>query len=407
MVMMTYKFIIRKGGKLVLRLRNNREKTELSLHEEMSEDELVLVLGDIASKRVNGRIRMKIANYIAILKTISNTLKDEGKTGMDVRRIMDMFAERAGIGERGEKGEFVYWFEKFLATKTNEGTRGIYRQTLNKIRQLVNDADYLKFSQINVGWLEDFESKCAKTASKNARNIHLRNIRAVFNYALMHDLDIPYPFRKFKVTPEKTRKRSLRVEDLRELFDYPVEPYAEIYRDMFKLIFLLVGINAVDLYNLKEVRDGRIDYKRAKTGGLYSIKVEPEAMEIIEKYRGKNRLLMLADRWTDHRNFIHQCNLALQKIGAERSGRGGQKGEGKWPGLSTYWARHSWATIARRLRIPIDDIALALGHSSGHDVTRIYIDEDQEVVDQANRRVIDWVLYGKGVADTPAPEVKL
>lgn len=219
----------------------------------------------------------------------------------------------------------------------------------------------------------------------------------MFNYAIDYDVTTAYPFRRFKIRPEETRKRSLTVDELRRLFDYPVEEYAEIYRDMFKLIFLLIGINTVDLHGLKAVtKDGRIEYKRAKTGKLYSINVEPEAMEIIEKYRGNTGLLSIADRWSDSRNFRHQCNKALQRIGqVERTGRGGKKIiDAEFEGLTTYWARHSWATIAYELGISKDIIAQALGHSDGHDTTNIYIREDMRKVDEANRRVLDWVLYG-------------
>lgn len=393
--MLTYKFFASKYGKLVVRLRNNNRKTEINLQEDTTQEEIDMALGHVASKTGNGRLKIKLAGYMAILSQISNQLKDDGRTNLDVRIIADMFRERAGLERNGIKGEFATWFEKFISTKTQKNTKAIYQLTLDKIRKLYPDADYLKFSQVNVAWLEDFEAKCAETNTKNARNIHLRNIRAVFNYALLHDLDIPYPFRRFKIRPEETRKRNLKAEELRRLFDYPVEDYAVIYRDMFKLIFMLCGINAVDLYRLKEIRDGRVEYRRAKTGGLYSIKVEPEAMEIIEKYKGKKALLCLADRWEDHKNFLHQCNKALQVIGAKRKGKGGKKQEGLWPDLSTYWARHSWATIARKVGVSMDDIALALGHSTGHDVTGIYVDDDNEKVDVANRRVIDFVLYGK------------
>ena len=62
--------------------------------------------------------------------------------------------------------------------------------------------------------------------------------------------------------------------------------------------------------------------------------------------------------------------------------------------MTTYWARHSWATIARSLRVSKDDIALALGHGA-KTVTDIYIDDDMTFIDEANRKVLDWVLYGK------------
>ena len=64
-------------------------------------------------------------------------------------------------------------------------------------------------------------------------------------------------------------------------------------------------------------------------------------------------------------------------------------------GLTTYYARHTWASIAFNLGIPKDVISLALGHSFGVRVTDTYINADLSRVDEANRRVIDYVLYNK------------
>ena len=80
----------------------------------------------------------------------------------------------------------------------------------------------------------------------------------------------------------------------------------------------------------------------------------------------------------------------------ERHGLGGSKEiVPEWPGLTTYWARHTWATVAYSIDIPKDIISQALGHSSGSAVTEIYIERDLRRVDEANRRVLDWVLYGR------------
>lgn len=60
--------------------------------------------------------------------------------------------------------------------------------------------------------------------------------------------------------------------------------------------------------------------------------------------------------------------------------------------LSTYWSRHTWATIAYEICIPVDIIGQALGHSDkSHSVTFIYIKEDPVKVDEANRRVLDYI----------------
>lgn len=351
------------------------------------------VINHPQKRYLNGVI---VARHAEIEKTILR-LYDSGEIGkMTAQDIKRHIIASQSPEDIPPKSTFVKTFQSFIGNKTNKGTKGIYKHTLDKIQAFDPDINEKGFEDIDLKWLTEFEAFCAKTASKNARNIHLRNIRAVFNYAINAEETTCYPFRKFKIRPEATRKRSLSVDALRQLFDYPVESYAEIYRDMFKLIFMLIGINTVDLHWLKAITpDGRIEYKRAKTHRLYSIKVEPEAVEIINKYKGKNGLLCIADRWSNHINFRHQMNKALQNIGTTRSGLGGKKSaEGAFPGLSTYWARHSWATIAASLDIPKETIAAALGHG-GNTVTDIYIDFDQRKVDEANRRVLDWVLYGK------------
>lgn len=402
--MFSFKFIVRsdKNDDLRLRITNNRASTQFSMGLKISSEELEAALS--GSSR-NIRLEKMLASWTSQIKDLMLELADKKETDKDVKEIRVILQERLlGFAptqqpkDEKPEGNFTAYFQNFIDGKENKGTKGVYKHTLDKIRYFDPDVDMKRFEDIDLKWLTDFETFCAKTASKNARNIHLRNIRAVFNNAIDYEITSAYPFRRFKIRPEVTRKRSLTVDELRKLFDYPIEEYAEIYRDMFKLIFFLVGINTVDLHGLKEItRDGRIEYKRAKTHRLYSIKVEPEALEIIEKYQGNNGLLCIADRWSDSRNFRHQLNKALQRIGeVERQGRGGKKVvTSAFPELSSYWARHTWATIAYEIGIPKDVIAQALGHSDGHDVTNIYIREDVRKVDEANRRVLDWVLYGK------------
>lgn len=341
---------------------------------------------------VNGAIKRKLAQVEELVLKLAISGELDNMSASDIR---DLFLQPE---EKPKNDKFEEVFVEFMEKKKGS-TRELYAYTLNLLHRYCPKLDKVKFDDITVKWLEGFDSYLMEgDMLKNSRNIHFRNIRAVFNYAIGEEITVAYPFRRFKIRPEATRKRSLSVEELRILFDYPVEPYAEIYRDMFKLIFMLIGINTVDLHRLKEVtKDGRIEYTRAKTHRLYSIKVEPEAAEIIEKYRGKNGLLTIADRFSDHRNFRHQINKAIQRFGhLERKGRGGKKFiTPAFPEVTTYWARHTWATIAYQLDIPKDIIAQALGHSSGLEVTEIYIDRDNRKVDDANRKVLDWVLYGK------------
>lgn len=398
--MISFSFFSTKANKLSVRFVNNRQKAELNLGVEATAADVADGLYTLDKPKLKSKIKSTLAYFKPRIEEIINRKTPDWTKDIDVKFVRDFVGRELGILEDDDDDtvKFTRHFQRFIDGKTNKGTKGVYKHTLDKIRTFDHNIDKKSFEEIDLKWLNDFEHFCAQTASKNARNIHLRNIRAVFNNAIDYEITTAYPFRRFKIKPEATRKRSMPVEELRKLFDYPVEEYAEIYRDMFKLIFFLVGINSVDLHGLKSItKDGRIEYTRAKTGRLYSIKVEPEAIEIINKYRGKNGLLCIADRWSDSRNFRHQCNKALQRIGkVERVGLGGKKIiTSEFDGLTTYWARHSWATIARSLGVSIDDIALALGHGDGHDLTRIYLDEDRQKIDDANRRVLDWVLYCK------------
>lgn len=284
------------------------------------------------------------------------------------------------------EGEIVGIFKKMIADKSKrKRTQEIYAATLRKIEKyLGKDANSLTFEDINPKWLKKFEEWLTIDCPHlNARSVHFRNLRAVFNKAIEDELTTNYPFRKFKIGKEPTRKRSLAVEQIRSLLTMEVRPYQQKYVDTFFLMFYLMGINAIDLLSAThdQVVNGRLEYKRAKTGTLYSIKLEPEALEIIEKYKGVRHLLSFCDKNKNYRLFMRNMNKCMQKL---------------IPGCTSYYARHSVASIAAELDVPLDTIARMLGHTdSTHRVTLIYVDFNQNKVDEANRRVIDYVLYNK------------
>ena len=185
---------------------------------------------------------------------------------------------------------FLYYLDEFVSKKTNQGTKSIYTTTRNKIEEYDS---YCTFESMDKSWLENFEAWMAKTMKVNA-TLFIYGTYVVYSTTpLMRKYTTLYPFRRFSIKKEETRKRSLTAEQLRLLRDYPCEEYQIRYRDMFMLMFYLIGVNAADLFNAKHsaLVNGRFEYKRAKTGKLYSIKVEPEAQAIIEKYKGKDYLL--------------------------------------------------------------------------------------------------------------------
>lgn len=329
--------------------------------------------------------------YLADIQANLYKLKDSGKlASLSSKQIKSRI-----LNQENNQVLFVEHFRAFAESKSNPRTKEVYQYTLNKISLFAKSEIYnLTFEDINYNWLKDFEKFLEKTSTTNSISIHLRNIRAVFNDALNRELTTAYPFRKFKIKNEKTAKRSLSLQNIVCLRDYEVEDHQKSYRDIFMLIFYLRGINTIDLCHLthKSLINGRIEYYRAKTRKFYSIKVEPEAAEIIERYKGKNYLLDILDRYKNYKDYCHRLNENLQQIGFVKiKGRGGKKIRTPlFPQITTYWARHTWATIAASLDIPKETIAAGLGHG-GNSVTDIYIDFDMRKVDEANRKILDYL----------------
>lgn len=328
------------------------------------------------------RLRNKIDSIILRLDEESKLIY------LSDKKLKKIIEEEIHSTKKEDK-KFIDYLEQFASIKDTDGTKGIYEQTKSKLLAFDPNAT---FETIDKSWLMQFEKWMIESGLKiNSAGIHLRNIRSVFNYAIDEEYTTLYPFRKFKIKKEETAKRALTVFELIELMEAPCEDYQIKYRDLFFLIFYLIGINPVDLFNLKDIKKGRIEYYRAKTHKLYSVEVLPEAIEIINKYKGKEYLLYVCDEWKNYKDFTHRMNIGLKEIGElKRVGRGGKKiRKPLFPDITIYHARHTWASIAASLDIPKETISAALGHEIGSRVTSIYIDFDMKKVDEANRKIVD------------------
>lgn len=313
---------------------------------------------------IDGR-KARVQNIIFQLTT-------EGKlVNMTATQIKNAVIEILEPDNR--KDSFFSRFERYSSSRQSPSTREKYAQTMKHMLEYDSFLKSKSFEDITLDWLHGFNRFLMKSnPAKNGRNIHFRNIRAVFNDAIDNNITQFYPFRKFKIIAEETEKRSLTVDELR--MQFAKDSY---FDDIFKLSFFLIGINIADICTLTEIKDGRINYKRKKTGKRYSIKVEPEALELINKHRGKKYLLDILDRYKSSHTFTIAFNNHLP--------------------CTSYYARHTWATVAHSIGISVDVISRALGHSfsTGAKVTSIYINFDNDLIDTANRKILDYVLYYK------------
>lgn len=362
----------------------------------------------VSYNQIIARRRVEITDIINEL--VSRPGGIGNMTATDLKNaIRDILSPRAAkvAGTPKETPNTVGKF--FLRYKANKSladrTAEMYDVTWRRIEAWLGEeqAAALQFSDINMTWIEDFDKFMAKTApSPNGRRMHHANLKAVINYAIDHEVLDRNPYRRYKIKTVPTKKRNMCVEALRMIiFAQDLEPWMEKYRDFFVLSFMLRGLNTVDLCHMTKPVNGRVDWIRTKTKQPLSLKIEPEMQYLIDKYAGKELMLMFAED-RPYRNFNDKLTKALHKICAYINQN--RTGDVSVPDCTMYWARHSWATIAARLDIADGTIGIGLAHSA-KSVTDIYIERDPEKIDIANRRVLDYVLYGKDYR-VPGPVVE-
>lgn len=348
----------------------------------------------------DARLNVRIKDILNNAEDVELLIKQEGRySSMDINGLVSEIRRKALMTEpsssRRRNDLLLARMEEYRDRQVKDGTRDVYQRTIDILLRFDPKVGDKTLAMIDYAYLCGFERWCIDKGLKtNTISIYIRNIRTVFNDAISSGLNVQSPFPRFKIRQESTPKRSMTRADIQRLAAMPLPDNQSRYRDYFLLMFFLIGINTVDLFTARpeQLSNGRLYYKRAKTGKEYSIKVEPEAMSIIERYRGKRYLLEPMD---SHDNFLSwrtQLNNRLKALGAPTGEHGKIVGSGVFPYLSTYWSRHSWATIAYEIGIPVDIIAQALGHSDRtHTVTMIYIKPDEKKVDDANRKVIDYI----------------
>jgi integrase/recombinase XerD len=243
----------------------------------------------------------------------------------------------------------------------------------------------------------------SKNVKVNSIAAYLRSIRAIYNKAIKQKMvdKASYPFDDFKLETEETASRSLSADILRQIFSVELKTDTPIwhYRNYFILSFCLIGMNFTDLMTLQpsHINNDTVHYQRDKTGKLYSIIVPDVAKKLLRYYKAyhsKNdhRYLLPALINTEdavlRKKAVMQicktCNKYMRKIVAMC---------GIDTHISTYYARYSWANLARELGYNKDLIAEALGHEYGNNETGIYLDKyDSQRINEANERILELIF---------------
>ena len=389
-------------GSLLLMFMHCKTSTSIPLGIRLSRKEWngERVVNRADSRILNAQIGKKKSDFDVAFALLSSTEDVEGMTACEIKKLI--MTDKVKKKTRHTLTEI---FDEYIQSGIKENTKDIYRITLKKAVSFSGEDTCIE--DINLKWLMGFNRFLAKTQSVNGRSIYLRALRRICNYAKDIGLTNNYAFEKFSIKTEPTKKRSIDIDKLREFYHIPLPNNLARYRDFFFLMLFLIGINAIDLFLATPdmVNNGRLDYVRHKTGKKYSIKIEPEAQELLDKYKGEKYLVNIMDTCKSYKNFLHEMNDALKTIGPSRWEMvpdpedlfGKPKlvkiNEPIVPEITSYSSRHTWATIAYEIGLPMDIISQALGHSMGNRTTLIYIKNDQRKVDEANRQLIDYLIH--------------
>lgn len=238
-----------------------------------------------------------------------------------------------------------------------------------------------KFVDVDVHWLRSYEKWMeGKGRSKTTVGIYMRALRAVFNEAIADGKIAPerYPFgrKKYEIPTGKNQKKALSISEIEKIFNYkPESTTEEMCRDYWVFLYLCNGLNVADFCRLRtdNIKGDTLVFVREKSKrtkrevASIQIHLAPKAISIIKQYKsralGKNPYLFphltegmsyeQADKAV--KNLTRLINNHMKEIAA--------KLEINKP-VTTYYARHSFATILKNSGVPIAMISQMLGHSS-------------------------------------------
>lgn len=271
-----------------------------------------------------------------------------------------------------------------------DGMAAAYKSTRSSLAKFLNNSD-IRIPAIDLRFVRRYEDFLYSTGvTSNTISYYLRNFRILYNQAIVDGCHShnEYPFVKAQTRPEKTVKRALTRENLQSLANLMLEDVSELEfsRDLYLFSFYAQGMAFVDIVLLKKssICNGILTYSRHKSKQLIRIAVTPQMREIMDKYKVAGEYIFpILDKQDSseyklYRLALGRINRHLRRIAAMANI--------KVP-LTTYTARHTWATLARDYGAPVSVISAGLGHTS-EEMTRIYLKEfDVSLLDKVNSMV--------------------
>jgi tyrosine site-specific recombinase len=272
------------------------------------------------------------------------------------------------------------------------GTAKNYHAALGSFKRFRNNED-IPIETIDQITMEDYQAYLKSVGlTPNSISFYTRILRAVYNRAVEQELTKDRkPFRTVFTGTEKTLKRAILIGDIRRIknLDLSLKLSLEFARDIFLFLFFCRGMSFIDAAFLKktDIQNGILTYRRHKTGQVLHIKIIKPIKGLIDRYSSKELPYLLPIVTRPNRDERKQYETTLRRINNSLKLIADMV---KLPiPLTTYVARHAWATIAKSKNVPINVISDALGHDS-ISTTQIYLAAiDTSVIDKANELIIN------------------
>lgn len=284
----------------------------------------------------------------------------------------------------GTLNEMISAKIKELENEEKFGTSAFYKGTLSLLKRYIKHDVPIK--EVTVEWLNGLEKFILKTANQTTVAMNMRNIRATMNIAkqvgVIRESDYPFGRGKYQIKESSGKKKALNKKQLKAIAEYSDGSMTtEFYRDLWLFIYFCNGLNVADLISLKfsDIQNGEISFIRKKTKDrtrdvkrIYAA-ITPEMYSIINKWGNDPKksvyifpFLKPSDSAWEHekkkKNLTKLINKRMKMIGEKLN-------LGK---ITTYVARHTYATVLRNEGVPISIISPMLGHSS-ITTTEIYL----------------------------------
>lgn len=293
---------------------------------------------------------------------------------------------------------------KELIADDRIGTANTYRDSLKAIEAFAGNK--ILFSDITVEWLtrcEKFWDK--RSMSITTRGMYFRNVRAMMNVAkkmgVIKESQYPFGKGKFEIKTEDGEKKALNGNQLNAIYHYrSTNETVNKYKDIWIFMYLCNGINSIDMIQLKysNIIDGEIRFVRQKTSRtstkrkIIHIEITPEIQEIIDKWGNPNECdnyifpfleggETLQEIKAKNHDVYTRINKRMREVcevlGLNR--------------ITTYAARHSFATILNRKGVPVSYISQQLGHTSIR-TTQIYLGSFERDARVESAKILTSVL---------------